>query len=86
MEERAFYAPIINYINHICLKAIGEITVITIHPIFFSDWFYRKIIEDASGETAYDKMTRKNRNPEKPRIELDEKKKDYFWGVIRWIL
>jgi hypothetical protein len=32
MEERTLYAPIINYINSIGLKAIGETMVITKHP------------------------------------------------------
>ncbi|MCJ7571423.1 MAG: transglutaminase family protein [Candidatus Thermoplasmatota archaeon] len=39
-----------------------------------------KIIEETGGEKTYDTMTRKKREPEKPKIELDEKKEIIFEG------
>ena len=74
IEERTLYAPIIILHKQHWFESDWENNGNHKTPWYsFSDGFYRQIIEDADGETACDKMARKNRRPEKPRMELDEK-------------
>jgi hypothetical protein len=74
IEERTLCAPIIILHKQHWFESDWEINGNHKTPWYsFSDGLYRKKIENAGGETAYDKMARKNRRPEKPRIELKDK-------------